>query len=163
MDFSPTEPLHELWRGEDMTPGKSSKAILLLAAAMVLLAYTPALPEGEILEIFCRSCGFRERFVQGSDAQEEARNIQNIIVVCERTGQIRNIKIPLNPDKPVVGEPLSAKQFGEGKSDLLEMKLPRFLVPGNTCPLFPVAAYLERNVCPVDGRPGLEFILVGRF
>ncbi len=146
-----------------MTPGKSSKAILLLAAILVLSAYTPALPEGELLEIFCRSCGFRERFVQGSDAQEEARNIQNIIVVCERASQIRNIKIPLNPNQPVTGEPLLAKQFGEGKSDLLDAKLPRFLVPGNTCPLFPVAAYLERNVCPIDGRPGLEFTLVGRF
>ena len=146
-----------------MTPGKSSKAILPLAAVLVLLAYTPALPEGEILEIFCPSCGFRERFVQGSDAEAEARNVQNIIVVCERNSQIRNIKIPLDPNRPVVGEPLAAKQYGEGKSDLLDMKLPRFLVPGNTCPLFPVSAYLERNICPIDGRLGLEFTLVGRF
>jgi hypothetical protein len=146
-----------------MIPRKASKAILLLAAVLVLLANTPALPEGEILEIFCRSCGFRERFVQGSDAEEEGRNVQNIIVVCERNSQIRNIKIPLDPNKPVVGEPLAAKQYGEGKSDLLEIKLPRFLVPGNTCPLFPVSPYLERNICPIDGRPGLEFTLVGRF
>jgi len=156
-------PVQGFRRGKDMTPVKSSNAILLLAAILVLSAHTPALPEGEILEVFCRSCGFRERFVQGSDAQEEARNIQNIIVVCERTSQIRNIKIPLNPNQPVTGEPLLAKQFGEGKSDLLDAKLPRFLVPGNTCPLFPVAAYLERNICPIDGRPGLEFTLVGRF
>lgn len=163
MDCRPIEPLHEFRRGEEMAPGKSSKAILLLAATLVLLVCTPALPEGEILEVFCRSCGFRERFIQGADAQEEARNIQNIIVVCERNSQIRNIKIPLDPNHPVTGEPLLAKQFGEGKSDLLDLKLPRFLVPGNTCPLFPVAAYLERNVCPIDGRPGLEFTLVGRF
>jgi hypothetical protein len=146
-----------------MTHGKSSNAILLLAAIMVVSVYTPASAEGELLEVFCRSCGFRERFVQGSDAQEEARNIQNIIVVCERASQIRNIKIPLNPNQPVTGEPLLAKQYGEGKSDLLDARLPRFLVPGNTCPLFPVAAYLERNICPLDGRPGLEFTLVGRF
>jgi hypothetical protein len=146
-----------------MIPGKSGKEILLLVATLVLLAYTPALPEGEVLEVFCRSCGFRERFVQGSDAEEEGRNVQNIIVVCERNSQIRNIKIPLDPNKPVAGEPLAAKQYGEGKSDLLEIKLPRFLVPGNTCPLFPVSPYLERNICPIDGRPGLEFTLVGRF
>ena len=146
-----------------MTLSKSIKAVLTLAATLVLSTPTSAFPEGEILEIFCRSCGFRERFVQGADPQEEARNVQNVIVVCERTGQIRNIKIPLHPDRPVVGEPLSAKQYGEGKSELLEMKLPRFLVPGNTCPLFPVSAYLERNICPIDGRPGLEFVLVDRF
>ncbi len=155
--------LHGFRRGEEMIPGKSSKAILLFAAIMVLFAYTPALPEGEILEIFCRSCGFRERLVQGSNAEEEARNVQNIIVVCERTSQIRNIKIPVDPNQPVTGEPLAGKQYGEGKSDLLDIKLPRFLVPGNTCPLFPVTAYLERNICPIDGRPGLEFTLVGRF
>ena len=117
-----------------MAPVKSSKAILLLAAILVLSAYTPALPEGEILEFFCRSCGFRERFIQGSDAQEEARNVQNIIVVCERTSQIRNIKIPLNPNQPVTGEPLLGKQFGEGKSDLLDVKLPRFLGSGEHVP-----------------------------
>ncbi len=146
-----------------MTPGKSSIAILLSGATLVLLAFTPAFPEGEILEIFCRACGFRERLVQGSNAEEEARNVQNIIVVCERTNQIRNIKIALDPNQPVTGEPLLAKQYGEGKSELLDVSLPKFLVPGNTCPLFPVAAYLERNICPIDGRPGLEFTLVGRF
>jgi hypothetical protein len=146
-----------------MIPGKANKALMLLTGALVLLTYTPVLPEGEVLEVFCRSCGFRERFIQGSDAEEEGRNVQNIIVVCERNSQIRNIKIPLDPNKPVVGEPLAAKQYGEGKSDLLEIKLPRFLVPGNTCPLFPVSPYLERNICPIDGRPGLEFTLVGRF
>jgi hypothetical protein len=155
--------VHGLRRGEDMTRRRLRQVILLLTGALVLLAYTPAFPQGEILEIFCRSCGFRERFVQGSTPEEESRNVQNIIVVCERTGTIRNIKIPLKPEEPCVGEPLAGKQFGQGKSDLLDIKLPRFLVPGNTCPLFPVAAYLERNVCPIDGKPGLEFVLVGRF
>ncbi len=146
-----------------MSQAKSSRAILLLAAALVLSTSTRALPQGEILEFHCRSCGYTERFVQGSNADEESRNVQNIIVVCERTHQIRNVKIAVNPNEPVKGEPLLARQFGEGKSDLLDVKLPMFLVPGNTCPLFPVTAYLERNICPVDGGVGLDFSVVGRF
>jgi hypothetical protein len=119
--------------------------------------------EGEILEFLCRSCGYKERFVQGADPSEEARNIQSIIVVCERKRQIRNIKIPVDPKLPVHGEPLLARQYGNGQSELLGLELPKFLVPGNTCPLFPITAYLERNICPVDGRPGIEFTVVGAF
>jgi len=131
---------------------------------LALLLFPPqVLAEGEILEFSCRSCGYRERFVQGTDPSEEARNIQSIIVVCERNRQIRNIKIPVDPKSPVHGEPLLARQYGTGQSELLGLELPKFLVPGNTCPLFPITAYLESNICPVDGRPGIEFKVVGAF
>ena len=119
--------------------------------------------EGEILEFTCKSCGYRGQFVQGSSADDQARNIQHIIVVCERNGQIRSIRIPLKPDIPVTGEPLLARQYGTGFSELLSMRLPRFLVPGNTCPLFPITAYIERNVCPVNGHPGLQYAVVSQF
>jgi len=46
---------------------------------------------------------------------------------------------------------------------LLGMELPKFLVPGNTCPLYPITAYLDRNICPVDGRAGLEFKVIEYF
>lgn len=118
---------------------------------------------GEYIEIVCRASGYRARFPQGSTAEEEMANVQNIIVVCERNNQIRSIKIPLNKDNPVQGEPLLAKQFGYGKSDLLGISLPRFLVPGNTCPLFPISAYLEHNICPIDGTEGIDATIIGHF
>jgi hypothetical protein len=135
----------------------------LLVIGTLCAAPVAAISEGEIIEFYCRSCEFRERFVQGFNEADRARNIQNIIVVCERNGQIRNVKIALNPDLPVTNEPLLARQAGMGKSELLGMTLPRFLVPGNTCALFPITAYLEHDVCPVDGRPGIEYLVVGRY
>jgi RNase P subunit RPR2 len=134
-------------------------------AALVVTLFAPvtAWPEGEVLEFACRSCGYRERFVQGSSESDQARNVQQVIVVCERTGEIRNIAIPLDPQQPVHGEPLLARQYGTGRSELLGVKLPRFLVPGNTCPLFPITAYLERNICPIDGKPGIEYSVVGYY
>ncbi|MEJ2718075.1 MAG: hypothetical protein P8182_13205 [Deltaproteobacteria bacterium] len=138
----------------------SIKAILFLLITLLAL---PAfgLAQSDIIEISCPSCGYRERFIQGFDAVDQARNIQHIIVVCERTGRIRSIKIPLDPKVPVEAEPLLARQFGMGRSRLLGIKLPKFLVPGSTCPLFPITAYLEANICPIDGRPGIEYGLIG--
>ncbi len=136
---------------------------LFLGLFMLLLFPAQVPAEGEILEFMCQSCGYRERFVQGSDPSEEARNVQSIIVVCERNRQIRSIKIPMDPKLPVQGEPLLARQYGTGQSELLGLELPKFLVPGNTCPLFPITAYLEQNICPVDGKPGLQFTVVGTF
>jgi hypothetical protein len=138
----------------------SNKILLILLA---LLTIPPAISgaQVELLELYCPSCGFRERFMQGADPVEQRRNVQHIIVVCERTRQIRNIKIPVNPGAPVYGEPLLARQYGTGRSELLGERLPRFLVPGNTCPLFPLAAYLERNICPVDGSIGIQIALIG--
>jgi hypothetical protein len=101
--------------------------------------------------------------VQGFNADDERRNVQSIIVVCERTREIRSIRIPIDPAAPVQGEPLVARQYGTGRSDLLGLRLPRFLVPGNTCPLFPITAYLEHNVCPLDGRPGIQYAVVVYF
>lgn len=137
--------------------------IFIFMGLMLLLNPPSACCEGEILEFSCQSCGFRAQFVQGYNASEFARNIQHVIVVCERTGQIRNIKVPLNPDVKVQGEPLLARQYGTGYSEMLGVRLPRFLVPGNTCPLFPITAYLEHNVCPVNGHTGLQFAVVGQF
>lgn len=138
-------------------------ACILVISAALLCIPSQGAAEGEILEFFCQSCGYRERFAQGADQADEARNLQHIIVVCERTKQIRSIKIPLNPKLPVNGEPLLAGQYGTGYSELLGMTLPKFLVPGNTCPLYPITAYLEQNICPVDGRPGMEFKVVEYF
>jgi len=139
----------------------SNRALLPVLALLIIL---PGIlwAQVDLLELYCPSCGYRERFMQGADAWEEQRNVQHIIVVCERSGQIRNIKIPLDPSSPVHGEPLLARQYGMGRSELLGEKLPRFLVPGNTCPLFPVTAYLERNICPIDGSIGIQVALVGR-
>jgi hypothetical protein len=89
--------------------------------------------------------------------------VQNIIVVCERAKQVRNIVIPLEPDQPVGEVPLLARQYGTGSSDLLGIKLPRFLVPGNTCPLLPISAYLEHGVCPIHGGEGLRYAIVGQY
>jgi hypothetical protein len=136
---------------------------LLLVVLIVCAAPAVVFSEGEILEFFCPSCDFKERFVQGFNEQEQARNVQHIIVVCERNGQIRSIKVALNPDLPVKNEPLVARPAGMGKSELLGKTLPRFLVPGNTCPLYPITAYLESNICPVDGRPEIQYVVVGRY
>ena len=141
---------------------KQSKGICILVLAILIIPPGISLAQMDLLELYCPSCGYRERFMQGADAWEEQRNIQHIIVVCERAGQIRNIKIPLDPRSPVHGEPLLARQHGMGRSELLGEKLPRFLVPGNTCPLFPVTAYLERNICPIDGSPGIQVAVIGR-
>jgi hypothetical protein len=144
-----------------MVPGKYS--YLVFIGLIVLLSPSDARPEGEILEFSCQSCGYKAQFVQGSSTEDLTRNIQHVIVVCERSAQIRNIKIALNPDVPVKGEPLLARQYGTGYSEMLGVRLPRFLVPGNTCPLFPITAYLERNVCPVNGQSGFQFAVVGQF
>lgn len=138
--------------------------IAFLATVLVLAAYpTLALPDGEVLELSCRSCGFRAQLAQGFNADEERRNVQSIIVVCERSKEIRSIRIALDPNMPATGEPLLARQYETGRSDLLGVRLPRFLVPGNTCPLFPITAYLQHNVCPIDGRPGFSFSVVGYY
>jgi hypothetical protein len=130
---------------------------------LIALLSVPAsgLAQSDIIELSCPSCSYRERFIQGFDAVDQARNIQHIIVVCERSGRIRSIKIPLDPKVPVEEEPLVARQYGLGMSKLLGVKLPKFLVPGNTCPLFPITAYLEANICPIDGRPGIQYGLIG--
>jgi len=138
----------------------SSKLFVILLATLTIVPAV-SVAQVEVLELYCPSCGYRERFMQGSDQLEQQRNIQHVIVVCERTGQIRNVKIPVDPGIPVYGEPLLARQYGMGRSEILGEKLPRFLVPGNTCPLFPVAAYLERNICPLDGSVGVGVALVG--
>ena len=136
----------------------------ICAVILVLLLVLPSLAycQMEILEFHCPSSGYRERFVQGADPRDQERNVQQIIVVCERSGQIRSVKIPLDEKLPVHGEPLLARKMGTARSELLGEKLPHFLVPGNTCPLFPITAYLQRNICPLDGSPGIQVVLVGR-
>ncbi len=141
--------------------GKQSNRVFVLVLAILMISPGMTLAQMDYLEVYCPSCGYRERFVQGSAPWEEQRNVQNIIVVCERAGQIRNIKIPIDPGSPVHGEPLLARQYGTGRSELLGEKLPRFLVPGNTCPLFPITTYLERNICPIDGSFGIQVAVVG--
>jgi hypothetical protein len=105
----------------------------------------------------CPSCGYRNTFLQGATPADQARNVQHVIVVCERSREIRSVKIPLNPDAPVLGEPLLARPRGLATSKILGVRLPHFLIPGNTCPLFPITAYLQANVCPIDGRPGIQY------
>ncbi len=129
--------------------------VLFLFFPAILLPSTAAWGQVQVVEVFCRSCGYRGRFIQGADQKDAASNVQNIIVVCERTREIRNIRIPINPDAPTKGNPLIARQYGLGKSELLGIRLPKFLVPGTTCPLFPLASYLEWNICPIDGGPGI--------
>lgn len=138
----------------------SVRAIILFFVVIFAVPATGS-AQTEIIEVSCPSCGYRDRFIQGFDAVDQARNIQHIIVVCERSGHIRSITIPLDPSAPVEKVPLLARQYGTGTSKLLGIKLPKFLVPGNTCPLFPITAYLEANVCPLDGRPGIEYGVVG--
>ncbi len=138
---------------------------LLLGLAVLSIFWIPSIAASEVavLELLCHSCGYRERFVQGADEIDQAHNVQSIIVVCERNRQIRNIKIPIDPGSETPGEPLVAKRSGFGKSDLLGIQLPRFIVPGNTCPLFPINAYLEANICPVDGSSGFGFKQIGQY
>jgi hypothetical protein len=142
------------WRLTDMM-----KALVALCALCATLP-SPAWPNAELIEVACASCAYRNRFIQGSSPQDRADNIQWIIVVCERAGEIRSVRAPLDPKRPVRGEALPAKPNGTGVSKLLGMELPKFILPGNTCPLFPLAPYLESNVCPVDGRPGVQAALV---
>jgi hypothetical protein len=138
------------------------RTALLLGVLTALIGSSCAWAQAVVLEVYCPSCGYRDKFVQGSEPADRARNVQHIIVVCERNSQIRNIAVALDPSQPVDGEPLLARQYGTGRSELLGLRLPRFLVPGNTCPLFPLAAYLERNICPIDGRQGIRYGVVGR-
>jgi len=136
----------------------------ILAALLVICAGPcPSWSQVAILEFSCPVCGYRQQFIQGSRPEDRGRNVQHIIVVCERSKQIRNITIPLDPEKSVEDEPLLARRYGTGNSELLGTRLPRFLVPGNTCPLFPISAYLERNVCPVHGSEGLHFSVVAQY
>jgi hypothetical protein len=137
--------------------------VFLLIVITALLTPFPAWSQAELIELFCPDCGFRRQFVQGSTPADEARNVQQVIVVCERSGEVRSVKVPLDPRLPVHGEPLVARPFGTAKSKLLGVELPKFLIPGNTCALFPVTAYLEANVCPVDGRGGVLSALVGYY
>ncbi|MBI5569048.1 MAG: hypothetical protein HY914_03800 [Desulfomonile tiedjei] len=136
---------------------------IILCVAAVALLPSAAFPQAEVLEFQCQSCGYRQRFLQGCEPGDVERNIQHVIVVCERANQIRTITVPLDPKLPVKDERLLARQYGFGQSELLGLKLPRFLVPGNTCPLFPISAYLERNVCPIDGSPGMSVAVVMQY
>jgi len=142
-----------------------NQSIGVLGVIFTLVSLAPCFvhAQAEIIEFYCPSCGFRERFVQGAAAEDRAKNVQSIIVVCERSQQVRNVKIPLDPKLPVRDEPLVAHQNGTGYSEILGIRLPRFLVPGNTCPLFPIAAYVDRNICPIDGRPGIDLRAVGQY
>ena len=136
------------------------RSIFLIIAVIVTIPAT-AFSQAELIEVSCPSCGYSNRFIQGAAPVDRERNVQHVIVVCERTREIRSIKIPINPDTPVAGEPLLGRQFGTGFSKLLQVELPKFLVPGNTCPLFPLAAYLEANICPIDGQRGVRYGIVG--
>jgi hypothetical protein len=136
---------------------------LIVCVAAVGLLPSLAFSQAEVLEFQCQSCGYRQRFLQGCEPGDAERNIQHVIVVCERAGQIRSITVPLDPKLPVKDAPLLSRQFGFGQSEMLGVKLPRFLVPGNTCPLFPVSAYLERNICPIDGSPGMSVAVVVQY
>ena len=142
-----------------------NRSRFLPVVVMVSLFLFPISVQSEVavLELSCVNCGYRGRLIQGADGVDQAHNIQSIIVVCERNRQIRNIKIPIDPGVPSSGEPLLAKRYGNGRSELLGMELPRFLVPGNTCPLFPVTAYLDASVCPIDGSPGFTYTEIGRY
>jgi hypothetical protein len=134
---------------------------VIVSLASLAPSYVQA--QAEVLELYCPSCGFRKRLVQGVVAEDRAKNVQSIIVVCERSQQVRTIKIPLDPKLPVRDEPLAAHRSGTGFSEILGIRLPRFLVPGNTCPLYPLAAYVDRDVCPLDGRPGIELRVIAQY
>ncbi|MCX5872996.1 MAG: hypothetical protein NTY51_07145 [Deltaproteobacteria bacterium] len=137
--------------------------LMIVIIATLLSAPMDVRSEVAVLEISCATCGYRERLIQGADEADQANNVQNIIVVCERSRQIRNIRIPIDPGGPLPGEPLLARRYGNGRSELLGVELPRFLVPGNTCPLFPIAAYLESNICPIDSSQGFTFTVIGQY
>ena len=135
-----------------------SALILAIIVAFCCIVQS-AFAQVELVEIRCRS-GYAERFLQGASPEDEASNVQQIIVVCERNQQIRNIFIPIDPSQPAHNQPLIAGQYGTAKSELLGITLPRFLVPGNTCPLFPISAYLEHNICPVSGSDGITASII---
>jgi hypothetical protein len=137
--------------------------ILLAALVAVCACPYPALAQVAVLEIYCSVCGYRQKFIQGIRHEDRGKNVQHIIVVCERAKQIRNIAIPLDSEQPVEEVPLLARQYGTGTSELLGIKLPRFHVPGNTCPLLPISAYLERSTCPIHRGEGLRYAIVGQY
>ncbi len=154
---------HQPWEEHFVNHRSGPRIFMSICLAVLLLCAVKGWGQAEMLEVFCPSCGYRARFVQGADQADAAKNVQHLIVVCERTREIRNILVPLNPEAPVHDVPLLARQYGTGRSDLLGVRLPKFLVPGTTCPLFPLASYLERNICPVDGRPGITIASLGRY
>ncbi|GEM_PF-564326 len=125
-----------------------SKTRIFFLLAVFLTASSEVVAQAEVIELTCPSCGYRQRFIQGADTLDETRNVQRIIVVCERSAEIRNITIPLDPRAPVQQEPLLARQHGTGTSRLLGVELPKFLVPAHL-PLFSRHRYLEANVCPM--------------
>jgi hypothetical protein len=141
--------------------GKVTAAVALIAT--ILINPAPSLARAQVIEFYCLSCGYSNRFMQGHTQQEAARNVQNLIVVCERSREIRQVKIALDPNRPVINEPLAATQQGTGVSELLGVELPKFIVPGNTCPLYPVSAYVDMNICPIDGAPGFEAALISAY
>jgi hypothetical protein len=134
-----------------------------LSFILILASFGTAWSQGQVVELTCPSCGYVKRFAQGTTPDEKARNLQNVILVCERDNLIRNVRIPIDPNAPSKGDPLMAKQFGMGTSKLLGIELPKFLVPGNTCPLYPVTAYLNANICPIDGSRGFYSVIVGHY
>ena len=137
---------------------------LILVGALCIVSFASVVKsEVAVIDFACASCGHKERLIQGSDAVDQAHNVQSIIVVCERNHKIRNIKIPIDPGLPTPEEPLVARRYGNGRSELLGVELPRFLIPGNTCPLFPITAYLDANICPIDGSPGFMMSVVGEY
>ncbi len=142
---------------------KNSRRTVFSMAVVLLLTPSAVFAQSEIIDIYCPSCGYRAQFVQGANQQDLASNVQQIIVVCERTRQIRSIKIAVDPKAPVRGVPLLARQYGTGRSEVLGLELPKFLVPGNTCPLFPFTAYVEANICPVNGGPGIAVAAGGQY
>ena len=130
---------------------------------LIIASSGPAWSQGQVVELTCPSCRYVQRFVQGSTPEEKTRNVQSIILVCERENQIRNERIPIDPKAPAKGGPLLAKQYGTGVSKILGIELPKFLIPGTTCPLYPVTAYLNANICPIDGSHGFYSAIVGQF
>jgi hypothetical protein len=142
----------------------TKRAWIILAILLVMCeSPCPVLAQATAVEVFCPVCGYRRQFIQGVTPDDNGKIVQHIVVVCERSKQIRNITIPLDPEQPVHDVPLLARQYKTGSSDLLGIRLPRFLVPGNTCPLFPIAAYLERSICPIHGGQGLRYAIVGQY
>jgi hypothetical protein len=80
-------------------------------------------------------------------------------VVCERTSQMRNIKIPLNLIN-IYRKTLLAKQFGE-EIRPSRCEAPQVPRSGNTCPFSCGSLSGTQYLCPIDGRPGRRFTLVG--
>ena len=86
----------------------------LFVLLSLLVAPAVVLAQVELIEIFCPSCGFRERFHQGAGPNDIAANVQHVIVVCERSREVRTVKVPINPDAPTNGGSLLARQYGSG-------------------------------------------------